>query len=218
MNVDILNQLTPQSEVFVSGGSYYEKKIISNSILDKAWAIANNKKIKNLPLDALNFGSAFHCAVLEPQNFDIKNYQGVNEMQLHVLIEACKNSEKLQEILKYSIKEVEHYFYLFDLPCKMKADAVLVRESKIVDLKTTAATNIIDFSKTIAKYNYDRQMSFYCDALGVEKSLLVGVSKTTFELFFIELTKEELENGRKKYEKIMRIIKEQNLFDKIFLE
>ena len=83
--------------------------------------------------------------------------------------------------------------------CKSKLD--IIRDTAIVDFKTTSASSLRAFVSCCQQYNYDRQMAFYADSVGAKQVCLIGVSKKAKRLFFVQkyATSAFITEGRRKY-------------------
>ncbi len=161
---------------------------------------------------ALNFGTAFHTALLEPADY-VAGLPGLNDTLVWWLVDGVKMNPTLAELLAVGIPEIS---VLFTEPetetfCKLRADLVVNQPDQpftIIDFKTTMARDADHFLWQCSAYDYDRQAAFYTDALQAERFLLVGVQKMEpFSVFTIEVSEQMLAEGRTKYQGLLRLLK-----------
>lgn len=106
-------------------------------------------------------------------------------------IEQMSNSfnrkQGLCDLLKDTKKEVTVFFkdITTDLKCKSRLDSVTDDLSTVFDLKTTQDASKEEFKKSIYKYGYDIQASFYLRSITNMETILV---KRQF--YFIAIEKE----------------------------
>ena len=88
----------------------------------------------------------------------------------------------------------------------------------ITDFKTTSARSLRAFINCCQQYNYDRQMAFYADSIGVQQVCLIGVSKKAKRLFFVQkyASSAFIAEGRRKYRFLLQHIKELDLYEAIY--
>ncbi|MBF9224248.1 PD-(D/E)XK nuclease-like domain-containing protein [Hymenobacter ruricola] len=161
---------------------------------------------------ALSFGTAFHTALLEPNDY-VAGQPGLNDTLVWWLVEGVKLDSRLNELLALGQPEVSVLFTepQTDTLCKLRADLVVDHPDQpftIIDFKTTMARDADHFLWQCAAYDYDRQAAFYTDALHAERFLLVGVQKVEpFGVFTIEVSEQMLAEGRQKYQRLLRLLK-----------
>jgi len=161
---------------------------------------------------ALSFGTAFHTALLEPNDY-VAGQPGLNDTLVWWLVEGVKLDSRLNELLAAGQPEVSVLFTepQTDTLCKLRADLVVDHAEHpftIIDFKTTMARDADHFLWQCSAYDYDRQAAFYTDALRAERFLLVGVQKVEpFGVFTIEVSEQMLAEGRQKYHRLLRLLK-----------
>ncbi|WP_303312524.1 PD-(D/E)XK nuclease-like domain-containing protein [Hymenobacter sp. BT730] len=185
---------------------------IANSDLSRLRDALNGRLPRTLSNSgALSFGTAFHTALLEPDDY-IPGEPGINDTLVWWLVEGVKMQPALRQLLEAGTPEPS---CLFTEPttgtiCKLRADLVIDQPHQpytIVDFKTTMARDYEHFRSTCTGYDYDRQAAFYSDALQAERFLLVGVQKVEpFGVFTVEVTPQMLEEGRRKYLYLLRLL------------
>jgi hypothetical protein len=160
---------------------------------------------------ALSFGTAFHTALLEPDDYR-PGQPGLNDTLIWWLVEGVKLNTELSRLLAHGLTERSA---LFTEPttgtlCKLRADLVLDQPNQpytVVDFKTTMARDAEHFRWQCSAYDYDRQAAFYTDALHAERFLLVGVQKVEpFGVFPLEVPTEMLAEGRRKYMNLLKLL------------
>ena len=96
--------------------------------------------------------------------------------------------------------------------CKGRIDKINDENPKIVDLKTTEDAS--DFSKSIARWHYDRQAAFYIDGLSIltgksYKFCIVAVEKEPpFAVRSAPLSEACVANGRRQYRRCLDLLAE----------
>jgi hypothetical protein len=161
---------------------------------------------------AMEFGTAFHTALLEPNDY-VPGQPGLNDTLVWWLVDGVKMNLRLADLLENGIAEPSCLFTepYTDTLCKLRADLVLDVPGEpytVVDFKTTIARDADHFRMQCSNYDYDRQAAFYTDALGAERFLLVGVQKIEpFGVFTVEVSDQMLNEGRAKYQRLLRLLK-----------
>jgi hypothetical protein len=79
----------------------------------------------------------------------------------------------------------------------------------LVDFKTINCRDLPQFLATIELYDYNRQQVLYADVLQAHRVLLIAVQQNPPKgqepaVWVVELTAEQLANGRKKYIRLLR--------------
>ena len=160
---------------------------------------------------ALSFGTAFHTALLEPADYQ-PGQPGLNDTLVWWLVEGVKLNTEINRLLELGTAEPS---VLFTEPetgtlCKLRADLVVDAPGEpytIIDFKTTLARDAEHFAWQCSTYDYDRQAAFYTDALRAERFMLVGVQKVEpFGVFPVEVTPLMLDEGRQKYQRLLRLL------------
>jgi hypothetical protein len=161
---------------------------------------------------ALSFGTAFHTALLEPDDY-VAGQPGLNDTLVWWLVEGVKLNSQLNGLLETGISEASVLFTepVTDTLCKLRADLIVDQPDQpftVIDFKTTMARDADHFLWQCSAYDYDRQAAFYTDALHAERFLLVGVQKIEpFGVFPIEVSEQMLAEGRSKYQRLLRLLK-----------
>lgn len=191
---------------------YYAVKRLSSSDFDLAKALIEGKKIqiKDPNFPAFVWGRKFHEAILEPHKVDFN----VQNVDILTAVKRFRESNYF-ETIQHCLKEVEHYFEMCGIPCKAKMDAIDPKNGVLYDLKTTNCEDLDCMIKSLVKYNYDRQLAFYIDALQLKQCNILFYSKKNFKFYRVGLSEKAIELGRSKYENILKQISSGNLFNKI---
>lgn len=159
-----------------------ERKFFEN------WA-GNLNKVSKEPTDAMLFGSALHCLVLEPEEFKSRFNvlpEGTNlrtnagkairdEMlatgkpllkseqmeELYEIAKSVRNNVRVEKMLNNTVKEQAIVWFdeEYGVWCKAKAD--MVNHHYLADLKTTEDASAEGFNSSVVKYGYHIQDTWY---------------------------------------------------------
>lgn len=161
---------------------------------------------------ALLFGSHFHTAVLEPDQYQ-RTTQRVPWAQIEDLAAAVRRQRFCRDLLYRGQAEQTHTatHEATGLTVKVRPDLMITSPKTgrvvLVDFKTTSAQDYAQFCGTIEQYDYDRQAALYSDLLGAARFIIIGVQKKSpFEVWQFEMTPAPglIEQGRKKYNALLR--------------
>ena len=219
--------------------SYYaDNEYITNSMLSKLnksplelYAYMNGDLDTNT--QALNFGKAFHTAILEPEKmenvavFDGKRKVGkawdVFHAENHDKIILTQDEMTTLESMfarlssnpmacehmmlddKSTQTEIVNIWENNGLYCKGKADIVNYDKGVMVDLKTTSNASPREFERSVYKYGYHRLAAYYLDGFGLEKFTIVAIEKKfPFNMGVYTLSDETIQKGREEIEDLMK--------------
>lgn len=140
--------------------------------------------------ESMLFGSALHCLLLEPHDFEkrycfydgrrderTKAYQEFLEENegksilkstgpmswdwcLQAAQELCKN-EVVQEYIVAGAREVTGLAPVHDMACKVRYDWLSISKHAILDVKSTRAVGPVDFWFEFSRYGYGVQLALY---------------------------------------------------------
>ncbi|MFD2787367.1 PD-(D/E)XK nuclease-like domain-containing protein [Hymenobacter rubripertinctus] len=173
--------------------------------------------------DALTFGSYFHSAILEPDQYRQAGQllplgrQELQYRQAGQLAAAIRRRRYPRHVIYSSRGQAEQTFTAIHQPTgllvKVRPDLLIDSPKKlrrtVVDFKTTSCQDLTQFLQTVEKYGYDRQGAFYADVLGAQRVVLIAVQKRAPKgqqpaVWVHELTPAQMQQGRKKYGKLLR--------------
>lgn len=208
------NSTAPRPDLLrVSYNDYRALPAIANSDLSRLRdALEGKLPRRDSGSGALSFGTAFHTALLEPDEY-VAGQPGLNDTLVWWLVEGVKLNTELSRLLAGGLPERSA---LFTEPatgtlCKLRADLVVDLPGEpytVIDFKTTLARDADHFRWQCAAYDYDRQAAFYTDALRADRFLLVGVQKVEpFGVFPLEAPADMLAEGRRKYMHLLRLLR-----------
>jgi hypothetical protein len=135
--------------------------------------------------DALTFGSHFHSAILEPEQFqaigqDLAGRERSQWATAGELARAIKRHRYPRHVC-YLGQAEQSYTATHEatgLTVKVRPDLLIdspqKRRRTLVDFKTTSCKDLAQFLETVDKYGYDRQGALYADALGAHRVVLIG--------------------------------------------
>lgn len=174
---------------------------------------------------ALTFGSHFHSAILEPEQFQAigQDLAGRERSQWAAAGEMARviKRHRYPRHVCYLGQPEQSYTATHEatgLTVKVRPDLLIdspqKRRRTLVDFKTTSCKDLAQFLETVDKYGYDRQGALYADALGAHRVVLIAVQKKPAKgkepaVWVHELTAEQMQAGRKKYGKLLRCAAEQ---------
>lgn len=161
--------------------------------------------------DAMDFGSAVHCALLEPEKFDDKYvaYDGTRRGKAYdafvaendgkiilksdamAKVKAVCRSVKAHPVVNMirkqggceTVLQWKQSWNDVEFDCKAKLDKLTIWQGKplILDVKTTADASYGKFSRDIATFHYDVQAAWYVN--GAEKC---GLGDAQFVFIAVE--------------------------------
>lgn len=199
---------------------YYAMEEASNSdlsILAKYW---QSFQLSYDIQAAYKFGTLIDCMLTEPDRLDWFRFTCAGEQysredfelaermkKSFMRDEFCRlilRSSELQRVTVNPRFQITYLGFTFSIAIRMKADFDAQAALGIIaDLKSTKAKTEKEFLKMIEAFNYDRQAAVYMDLRGVDRFMLIGVSKIApYPLFKVAIKRgEDLYNaGREKYE------------------
>ncbi|MCC3160510.1 PD-(D/E)XK nuclease-like domain-containing protein [Hymenobacter sp. 15J16-1T3B] len=196
----------------LSYDDYRALPAIANSDLSRLRDALNGRpRRESSGSSALSFGTAFHTALLEPDQY-VPAYPAVNDTLVWWLVEGVRLRDDLRELLDNGVAEPSCIFTepITGTMCKLRADLVVDVPGQpytVIDFKTTLARDYHHFVAQCTGYDYDRQAAFYLDALRADRFILVGVQKQPpHHLFVFEVPPHMLEEGRAKYLRLLRLL------------
>lgn len=168
---------------------------------------------------AFAFGAYFHSATLEPHLFTPTNPEDAldhrQRQQAATLATAIRRRRYPRHVL-YRGQPEQSYIATHEatgLTVKVRPDLLIDspkgKRRTLIDFKTTSCRDLAQFLETIDKYGYDRQGALYADAMSAHRVVLIAVQKKTLKgqepaVWVHELTAEQMQTGRKKYQKLLR--------------
>ena len=179
----------------------------------------------------MNFGRAFHLAMLEPEVFSSKVaiYPGKtrrgkawnefyennlrNEMSdiiTEVEFECIKGMESAlisnEDIGELLIGNTEVPMVwedsLSSVRCKGKVD--ILHKDVIIDLKTTQDASFEAFRRSAYRYGYNRQAAFYLDGFGAKEFIFVVIEKKApYNIGVYHCSDGFIDSGREEYSRLL---------------
>jgi len=162
---------------------------------------------------ALAYGAHFHAAVLEPATYQRTDERGIRWPELETLARQVRRQRYCRDLLYRGTAELTHTatHATTGVAVKVRPDLLVRsragRRLTLIDFKTTSSPTRAHFLTTIAQYDYDRQAALYADMLQATRFLIIGVQKKAPHevwLFDATATPGFIEQGRKKYERLLR--------------
>lgn len=173
------------------------KSWVSNSFLK---TIAGAEYPANIDR-IFEFGSLAHACIFEPH---LANKNDVDYELALKMRDTFHKDWLCSSIMKYPDIKCEHEFYrrVDGLQRRCKADATIKSMGLIVEFKGLSVTSEKQFQESIGHFDYDMGAAWYIDTTGMNRELIVGVSKKKPEKIFrfmVEKGDEVYTRGREKY-------------------
>lgn len=179
---------------------------------------------KSFSTSAMSLGTAIHSAILEPESFvsdfvfyrgrragkEYKQFQADNEGKNvikademdtinHIDASLSKNSEAT-ELLSQSQRELSlTWADTSGTLCKARIDAY--KPKILIDLKSTSAKDIREFTNSAVKYFYHSQMAYYIEGLEAnglevdEVKIIVAQTVAPYSVFVVNVPYATIERG-----------------------
>lgn len=190
--------------------TYFDVDRVSHSSLSALERMfAGQSPELNVNPDILQFGSDFHCAVLEHHKYNklLSSHAYYVEhmkesVEKNLLFSKIKSSPSV-------LFEHERYFTcpFTKIKCKSKYDIWDKEISMKADLKSTSARSRSAFIDSLSEYNYFRQASFYMMPDNTKTFHFIGVQKkhpfSTFT-YSIDINHKKIVKGFEEYTYLLR--------------
>jgi exodeoxyribonuclease VIII len=206
---------------------YHSQKGISASGLKKIYKKSVYHYLHQQPFESASmaFGSAVHCAMLEPETFfneyhiiprlDRRTKAGKEAFEIEQkkaegkvlltpddyeriesILTNFRNDDLAQHYCKGQI-ELSHYGEHEDLPIRVRPDCLNRVENFISDVKTCQDNAPQAFKRDVYKYAYHLQAAFYMDMLGIDNFRFIAVETNyPYSVEVYSLSDEMIEQGR----------------------
>jgi hypothetical protein len=200
---------------------YYQMPEVSNSDLSwlkKYWMM--HDEVVDVE-KAYRFGTLIDCMITEPHKvnyfnltcagvqYSAEEFNLAEEMKKAFWRdEFCSTIARHSEYQKISVRHefpVEHDGFSFTLNVRCKWDLYAMPKLNMsADIKSTTATTQKQFEDAIRYFDYDRQRAIYMDIEGVDKDMLIGISKVNKKVFKVPVVRNgDLYNsGKSKYQEL----------------
>jgi len=208
------NELIPPDDL--TNEEYHKSDGISASGLKQAWKDPKlyhfKDKLKRIKSPALEMGTALHEAVLERDNFDIRNYRLTPANQDKLLIMINNAKVMFDYIVKKTLNEYSLFVQDEGFVRKCRVDAYDKDNGIVYDLKTTRYNSPSMFMRDFYEYGYHLQAAFYLDTLRLAGfkadyfAFLVVPSDSPCDPFAMTVTDRFIEDGRETYTEVLENI------------
>lgn len=209
---------------------YHAHSAVSKSLLDKIarsplHARAYLDGTRDEPTAAMQFGTALHTAVLEPERFaaeyavfdgDRRTKAGKEVYEallasgasiisaadsdaISSMAMAVRQHNIASRLIRDGIAETSVFWQHADtgLECKCRPDYWRTADGILVDLKTCDDASPAGFARSIATYRYHVQAAHYLDGTEAETMLFIALEKKApYALAVYELDADSLKAGR----------------------
>lgn len=184
---------------------YYNRDEVSNSDLGELEKYFYGAGEQPEPVEAYRFGTLIDCMVTEPYKInyfnhtcDNKKYTKEEFEQAYEMLKAVRRDRFTGPLLQYfdgqkifSKKgfQITYGNIQFSLSVRCKWDLWSDTIKWGGDIKSTAATSQKQFEEACRYFKYPRQRAWYMDISGAKQDILIGISKKTFEVYKIPITR-----------------------------
>ena len=211
---------------------YSDTEFISNSMLGllkkSPKELARYFEKGSPTTQAMEFGRAFHLAILEPQVFSeqVVVYTGKTKRG-KAWDEFCQENEgktivteiefeciKGMENVLFSNKDIARKLHgnkevpmvwqdtLSSVLCKGKVD--IITGGQIVDIKTTQDASFEAFRRSAYKYGYNRQAAFYLDGFEAKDFVFIVIEKKApYNVGVYHCSNDFIDSGREEYSRLL---------------
>jgi hypothetical protein len=208
---------------------YHAHPAVSKSVLDKIarsplHARAYLDGVRDEPTAAMQFGTALHCAVLEPQRFATEyavfdgdrrtkdgkaRYEELRASGTQIISAADRDaiSAMVMSVRQHNVADsllqngvAEHSVFwphpATGLDCKCRPDWWLQDDSIVVDLKTCEDASPAAFARSVAAYRYHVQAAHYLAGTQARRFVFIAIEKRApYAVAVYELDAAALEHG-----------------------
>lgn len=207
--------MTGRYHVIENCKDYFNRPEVSNSDLGSLEAdLSGRDPIGGDKEAAYRFGSLFDAVVTEPERVDFnkKTVDGIPALPVEwnkalkmrksfLADQFCVGilSESKAQAVTVAEVELELEGVGFSLPMRCKWD--FFTDYMGADLKSTIATTQQQFEAVCDMFQYDRQSAVYMTIAGIDKMVLIGVSKVNYKVFkkFIRRGDDFFNSGYEKF-------------------
>lgn len=207
---------------------YHSQKGISASGLKKIYKKSVYHYLHQQPFESssMAFGSAVHCAMLEPETFfndyhvmpkiDRRTKEGKEAYlveqkkaegkllitpddyeKINAILDNFRNDDLAQKYCK-GVIELSHYGKHEGLDVRVRPDCLNKVQGFISDVKTCQDNSPMAFKRDVYKYAYHLQAAFYMDMIGVDEFRFIAVETNyPYTIEVYTLSDEMIEQGRK---------------------
>lgn len=151
----------------VSKVEYYHDLEFDKYLQVPGVSFSSLKEKKIIPTAAMNLGSLVHNYLLEPEKYKYNNHDAVQPIAAE--IRKLVNPELFDREVSVTAN-FEHAGFV--LPYKGRID-LLAPKRLVIDLKILSGP----LQNAIEYFNYDKQVSGYCYAVGADRGIIIAYNK-----------------------------------------
>jgi hypothetical protein len=182
---------------------YFALPEVANS--DLTWLKnQSNTDAMHDPYDSFRMGTLVDILITEPESFNFigktigKYLYSEEEITLGNLMRKsffmdkfCLSLYKMSksQVIMTGDVHLEYGGVKYSLAMKCKYDLFSDNAKIGSDIKSTVATTQEQFESSIYHFDYDRQRAVYMNVSGVEKDVVIGISKKNFNVFKVFIKK-----------------------------
>lgn len=210
--------------------AYHAHPAVSKSLLDKiaksplhARAYLDGQREE--PTASMQFGTALHCAALEPERFssEYKVFMGDRRTKagkeayenlvstgatiisaddhdaITAMVTSIRNHRVAGSLLETGEAEQSVFWQqpATNIDCKCRPDWWSRERGLVVDLKTTDDASPAGFARSVANYRYHVQAAHYMEGTGASRFVFVAIEKKApYAVAVYELDADSLKAGR----------------------
>lgn len=198
---------------------YYGRPEVSNSDLSDMKRYWEPEVLRYDKEQAYRFGTLIDCMITEPHKVNFFQYTCAGNLYTRedfALAEEmkkafyrmpfCKMLAEHAEYQKVSVRQgfaIEHTGVKFTLDVRCKWDLFAMPRLQISgDIKSTAAETQKQFEEACHYFEYFRQRAWYMDIEGVNKDMLIGISKKNRKVFLVPTVRgdDNYKEGKAQYQ------------------
>jgi len=213
----------------IEAEEYHATDAVSASLLKSVDRSPAHATVKIEPTAAMDFGTAFHAALLEPEKFndtyavfdgDKRTKDG--KAQYESLIQAGKTTIKPEDLeaiegmsesirlhesagalMKSGVAELSRFWMEGELMAKCRPDWA-VDSDTLIDIKTTTDASPAGFARAVANFKYHMQAAWYMRGTGASRFYFIAVeTKPPYAVGVYELDRLSLDEGESRIERAL---------------
>ena len=204
----------------ITNQNYYSFPAVNNSELSQLQNMWEPEEVVFDKQMAYDDGNLVDAVITEPHRVDWfkRTVQGVSRIYTPEKMEMAKQMKKTFNQNPFCLSLIKHCAYQhisynphfkvqyegweFEIPAKCKWDLFCPAFDMSGDIKSTFATSQKQFVDACHYFDYPRSRAWYMDLERRKNDIIIGISKKTYEVFKVPITKELYELGKAQYQEL----------------